>query len=93
MVNSGTPNRESKRVYPVHAIALVVLAWLGFFVLLVSGAITLMLVVVTMPAYAAALVGYSGLLSAAHEYARARAYSVSVRRESSLRALFHPRSA
>ncbi|HWA72099.1 MAG TPA: hypothetical protein VG937_07195 [Polyangiaceae bacterium] len=76
MTHSNAPDSETRTAYPLVAILSVLVAWLGFFVLVVAGALTLMLVVVTAPAYAAALVGYSGLLSSVHEYARSRAYPV-----------------
>lgn len=70
---------DTRLVFPVQAILAVVVAWLVFLVLVVLGAFTLMLVVVTAPAYVAAIVGYSGLLSSVHEYALGKAYRVPTR--------------
>jgi hypothetical protein len=71
-----TNNPNPRLRYPARAVLAVVGAWFVFLLLVVIGFGALALVAPIACFYVAGLVGYVGLLSEAHEYARRQAYVV-----------------
>jgi hypothetical protein len=61
--------------YPLHTILVVTAAWLGFLFLVIAG-FPIALVAPLACFYVFPLVGYTGVLSAAHAYARRHAVVV-----------------
>ena len=72
----STNNPHSKLRYPARAVLAVVGAWFVFLLLVIIGFGALALISPIACFYVAGLVGYVGLLSEAHEYARRQAYVV-----------------
>jgi hypothetical protein len=72
------PNSHTKYRYTFSGIALVALAWLGFLFLVSAGFIMIAYAAPIAIFYVVALIGYVGLISEAHEFAKARARPVLV---------------
>jgi hypothetical protein len=72
----STNDQRPRLRYPARAILAVAGAWLVFLLLLIIGFGALALIAPIACFYVAGLVGYVGLLSEAHEYARRQAYVV-----------------
>jgi hypothetical protein len=71
--------------YTVAGIALVALAWLGLIFLIGAGFIMIAFAAPFAGFYAAAVIGYSGAISEAHEFAKRRARPVSMKAPASER--------
>lgn len=61
--------REIQR-YPVHAVLLIVCAWCGYAVLLLTLALFMLPIIPLAPLFVTIMIGLGGLLSSVHEYAR-----------------------